>query len=136
MSEHDEFETIVAFYREWFDAMSRGDVDGVLGLLEEEFYLKGPNQPPATDKKILRKELKRVHRHYSETTEWEIEEYVLFDTAAVVRVAETATLVSRKGRERTRIEGVHLSLLARQPGGGWRLQSDVSSLNHPPPNPG
>jgi len=126
--------SINEFYRQWFGTIERADIDGFLGLLDDDFYLKGPNQPAITDKKTLRNSLTQFHQSYTEAIKWTIDELNIFETFAVVRLSEEVTLISRETEYTTKIEGIHFSLLNKKADGNWRLKSDVSSLNHPPPS--
>jgi ketosteroid isomerase-like protein len=127
-------ETINEFYQQWFGAMERGDIEGFLALLDDDFYLKSPNQPAATDKKTLRNALKQFHQSYSETINWNIDELNIFNMSAVARISEEVTLISKETEEVTKMEGVHFSLLNKKANGELCLKSDVGSLNHPPPS--
>lgn len=127
-------ESIEKFYQLWFGAMEQADIDGFLSLIEEDFYFKGPGQPAVQDKETLRSFLEQFHQNFTETVEWEIDEIRLFDSHAVVRVLEEVTLVPKQTGDPTKIEGVHFSLLSRKQDGSWRLQTDVSSLNHQSPD--
>lgn len=129
-------ESIKDFYQQWFGAMENADVERFLSLLADEFYLKGPNQPAITDKKILQDFIDQFHQSYTETVEWEIEEIKFFDNKALVRLSEATTLVSKESNDTTKIDGVHFAILSQQSDGIWKLESDISSLNHlPPSNP-
>lgn len=121
------------FYAQWFGAMEEGDIDRFLGLLDKNFYLKSPGQPPTTNREKLREGLEQFHSTYSETVEWKIEDLKVFDDYAVVRIAESVTLVDRQSSEPTRLEGVHLAVMKKNADGDWRLATDVSSFNHPVP---
>jgi len=126
--------SIQEFYQQWFGAMENADVDSFLSLFAEEYFSKGPNQPAVTDKQILREHLTQFHQSYMETVKWEIGEINLFENTAVIRLSEEVTLVSKENGDTTKIKGVHFELLSQQPDGNWKLKSDVSSLNHPPPS--
>ena len=131
--EKREFLTIQKFYRRWFGSMEQGKVEQFLNLLDDEFYLKSPGQPPTTSRSDLRADLESFHRAYTESVEWNIEDLRVFEGYAVVRVAESVTLSEKGGDTTTRLEGVHLALLRKNGEGNWRLQTDVSSFNHPLP---
>lgn len=126
--------SIQEFYQQWFGAMENADVDSFLSLFAEEFYFKGPNQPAVTDKQILKEHLTQFHQGYTETVKWEIDEINFYENTAIIRLSEMVTLISKENGDTTKIEGVHCALLSQKPDGNWKLKSDVSSLNHPPPS--
>lgn len=112
----------------------QADIDRFLPLFEDDFYFKGPAQPAVQDKETLRSFLEQFHQAFTETVKWEIAELKIFDLHAVVRILEEVTMASKKTGNTTKIEGVHFALLKKKADGNWRLQTDVSSLNHPPPD--
>lgn len=126
-------ESIQEFFQQWFRAMEQADAEGLVALLDEEFYLKGPGQPAVTDKNTLREFLEQFHQTYTETFEWEIDDLRVFESHAVVRLLEEVTLVSKQTGDTTKIEGVHMALLHKDDSSRWKMHTDVSSLNHPAP---
>jgi ketosteroid isomerase-like protein len=129
-----DYESIIEFYRAWFGSMEQADIERLLVLLEDDFYLKNPNQPAVKDKKTLKNALVQFFQNYSETIKWEIDELSVFNTSAVVRISEEVILISKKTEKETNLKGVHFSLLIKIADGKWRLKSDIGSLNHPPPS--
>lgn len=124
-------EEVEEFYRRWFGAMESGDAEATLELLADDFVLKGPGQPAVRHREELAGALRELHRRYAETVEWTLEDLRPADGWAVARVAERTTLVDRDSGETTPVRGLHLGVLVRDADGRWRLQTDVSSLDHP-----
>ncbi|MDX1639703.1 MAG: nuclear transport factor 2 family protein [Balneolaceae bacterium] len=118
------------FYQRWFETMEKKDIEGFLKLLTDEFYLKSPGQPPITHKSKLREGLAEYHDNFTSAVDWQIEDLRVFNTEAIVRVREKVTLKSVKGTETSVVEGVHMALLVNT-NDGWKVKTDVSSLDHP-----
>ncbi len=49
-----DHQSIQNFYQQWFGAMEQADIEGLLSLLDDEFYFKVPGQPAVQDKETLR----------------------------------------------------------------------------------
>ena len=126
---------VESFYRRGFGAMESGDAEATLRLLADDFVLKGPGLPAVRSREELAAGLRELHRRYAETVEWELEDLRVADGWAVARIAERTTLVARDSGEEIRIEGMHLAVLVRDAEGRWRLECDVSSLDHPVVSP-
>ncbi len=130
-TENAQQEAIKQLYARWFGAMESADVDGLLALLADDFLLKGPGQPPVSDRAVLRRALEEFHASLSEQVEYRIEEAHVAGDWAWVRISERAELTPKQGGEPVEIWGTHLAILARQPDGSWKVARDISSLDQP-----
>lgn len=123
---HDQ--SITDFYRLWFSAVERGDTEGLLDLVDEEFVLKWPFTPPLSDRDLLRQRLISLNQQARQEIEWKLEDGVVHGDWAWARVSERTTHRPLAGGAARTFSGSHLSILRRRRG-AWRLYRDQGSLD-------
>lgn len=123
-------EAIRQLYAQWFGALERGDVDGFMALLADDFVLKSPNRPAVSSRAVFRRNLESFYGAYSERVHYKLEDLEVSGDMAYVRISEETTLTPKQGGKDVTISGMHLAILARQPDGAWKVKREVSSLDH------
>jgi uncharacterized protein (TIGR02246 family) len=126
----DDKKSIQEFYVRWFDALTKGDAEKLIDLFEDEFYFKIPNHEVVKDKNVLLNLLHEFNSNYREKVDWKIDEILLIENKAFVRISENATIVSKNENESMHLSGVHSAILIKKNNSTWKLKSDVSSVNH------
>lgn len=127
----DDERAIREVYARWFGSMERGDVDGLLALLDDHFMLKSPSRPALADREALRRGLEALHAAATERIAYSVDEVQVVDGWAWARVSERTTIAPRDGSAPLSVSGMHLAILHRGADGAWRVARDVSSLDHP-----
>ena len=112
----------------WYGAMQEGRVAGLLSLVTHDVIVKPPGSPPIEGKNVLKEALSAFLEKNSETVEHEIEEVEVSGQVAFARVSESTTIWPRSGGNASSVNGMHLTILRRQPDGDWLIARDISSL--------
>ncbi len=123
-------EAIHHLYEKWFGAVERGDTQGLLELLADDFLLKGPSRPAVSSRAVLRRALDESFAAYTERIRYKVDEVEVLGDVAYARISEETTLTAKKGGKEVTISGMHLAILARGPDGAWKVKREVSSLDH------
>ena len=87
-----------------------------------------PGSAPIVGKSALEQALSAFLEAYAETVNYEVAEVEVGGELAFARILESATLLPRSGESASSINGMHLTILRRQPDGEWLVARDVSSL--------
>ncbi len=123
-----EVRAIRSVFQSWYRAMEGGDIAGLLLLVTPDVIVKAPGSPPIIGRSALGKALSTFLEAYSETVNYEVEEVEVSGQLAFARISERATILPRSGESASSINGMHLTILRRQPDGRWLVARDVSSL--------
>ncbi len=113
----------------WYRAMEAGDIAGLMTLVTTDVIVKPPGAPAVAGKGALEDALSGFFETHSESVRYEIEEIEVSDTLAFARISERATIQPRSGDPASSVNGMHLTLLRRQPDGRWLMARDISSLD-------
>ena len=119
---------IRTLFERWYRAMEDGNVAELLSLVTPDVIVKAPDLPPIQGSSALEQALAAFLDEYSETVDYEIAELEVSGQLAFARISETARIMSRSGSETSTINGIHFTILRRQPNGEWLLARDMSSL--------
>jgi ketosteroid isomerase-like protein len=122
---------IDALYTEWRDAIRRGDIDGVLSLLEPDYLLWSSGAPPLTID-ALRPRLAAALTAYEIEPSFEREEQIVSGDWAFERGWDIQTVEPRAGGPgRVQRQRVFL-ILRRGADGKWRF---ARGMAQPGPTP-
>jgi uncharacterized protein (TIGR02246 family) len=116
----DDAPEIAALHTRWSDAMSRGDIDAVLSMLEPSYVLWLPNAPEMTPE-TLRPVLAATFARGHVASSFECETRIVRDDLAVERGWDVQTLTpangepARSGRQRVTL------VLRRGDDHQWRI---------------
>ncbi len=119
---------IRTLFERWYRAMEDGNVAELLSLVTPDVIIKAPGAPPIQGSSAFGQALAAFLDEYSETVDYEIAELEVSGQLAFARISETARIMSRSGSETSTINGIHFTILRRQPNGAWLLARDMSSL--------
>ncbi len=112
----------------WYRAMQDGDVASLMSLVTPDVLVKPPGAPPIVGKDLLEQALSGFLETHSETVDYEVQEVEVCGQLAFARIRENATILPNSGEDGSSVNGMHLSILRRQPDGEWLLARDISSL--------
>ena len=126
--DNNDVRAVHEVFESWYRAMEDGDVGGLLSLVTPDVIVKPPGVVPVEGKDALEMALGAFFESSSETVFFEVEEVEQCGELAFARVSESATILPRSGADAMVVNGVHLTILRRQPGGEWLIARDVSSL--------
>ena len=124
----DDKLAIRTLFESWYSAMEDGDVATLLSLVTADVIVKAPGAPPIQGSAAFEQALTAFLEEYSETVDYEIAEVEVSGQLAFARISETATIMSKSGSKASTVNGIHLTILRRQPDGEWLLARDISSL--------
>lgn len=115
-------------FRSWYCAMEDGDVDRLISLVTTDVIVKPPGAAPIMGKDVLQHALSAFLKEQSETVDYEVQEVEVSGQLAFARILESATIRPKSGAESSTVNGMHLTVLRRQPDGEWLVARDISSL--------
>ena len=131
MNKTDESGDMIAIrgvFESWYRAMEDGDVSGVISLVTKDVFVKPPDAAPLEGDDALREALGAFLETYSETVDYDIQEIQVSGSLAFALVLERAEVKPKSGGDVSSVNGMHLTILRRQPGGEWLIARDISSL--------
>jgi len=112
----------------WYCAMEEGDVAELLSLVTTDVIVKAPGSEPISGKKQLERALNAFLQTHAETVDYEVDEVEKSGQLAFASISERATIQPRSGANTSIVNGLHLTILRRQPDGAWLIARDFSSL--------
>lgn len=124
----DENSAILALFERWYRAMEDGSVAELLSLVTHDVIVKAPGSPPILGIRALEQALTGFLEEHSEKVGYEVAEVEVSGELAFARISERTRIRSRAGSDVSTVNGVHLTILKRQPDGEWLIARDVSSL--------
>ena len=116
----DHHPEITAFHARWADAMSRGDVDAIMSMLEPSYVLWLPNAPEMT-RDALRPVLVATFARGRVESSFECEARVIRDGLAVERGWDVQTLTPANGEPARSARQRVTVVLRRGEDGEWRF---------------
>lgn len=119
---------IRAVFDSWYCAMEDGDVDRLTSLVTNDVIVKPPDAAPIVGKNVLQQALGTFLETHSETVDYDIQEVEISGELAFARILESAEILPRSGGNASPVNGIHLTILRRQPDGEWLIARDISSL--------
>ena len=111
----------------WYRAIEVGDVTGLMSLVTRDVIVKPPGSTPIEGEEALEQALSDFLQTHTETVAYEIEEVEISGRLAFTRISESATILPTSGAETFSVNGMHLTILRRQPNGEWLIARDISS---------
>lgn len=124
----DDKLAIRTLFERWYCAMEDGDVAKLLSLVTADVIIKAPGSPPILGISAVEQALTAFLEGHSETVDYEVAEVEVSGQLAFARISESARILSRSGSRAWSVNGMHLTILRRQPDGAWLLARDISSL--------
>ena len=118
-------------FESWYCAMEDGDVDALISLVTPDVIVKPPGAAPIMGVNALQQALSAFLDEHSETVDYKVQEVEVSGQLAFARILESTTIRPRSGAESSTVNGMHLTVLRRQPHGEWLLARDFSSLIGP-----
>ena len=131
MDETDDARDVLAIrtvFEAWYCAMEDGDVDRLTSLVTNDVIVKPPDAAPVAGKDALQQALGTFLETHSETVDYDIQEVEVCGRLGFAFILESAQIRPRSGGDATSMQGMHLSILRRQPDGEWLIARDISSL--------
>ena len=123
-----EVYAIRTIFESWYGAMEDGDVDRLISLVTPDVIVKPPGAAPIVGNEALRQALSAFLKEQSESVDFELQEVEVSEHLAFARILESATIRTMPGAESTTVNGMHLTILRRQPDGEWLIARNISSL--------
>ena len=123
-----EISAIRNIFESWYCAMEDGDVDRLMSLVTSDVIFKPPGAAPIIGENALRQALTTFLKEHSETIDYDVEEIEVSGPLAFARILESTTIRPKSGAESLAVNGMHLTVLRRQPDGEWLVARDISSL--------
>lgn len=123
----EDVRAIHELYADWFGAMEEGDVDRILSLVTDEVILKGGGGPAVRGRDALAVALRDFLDEFTEEVEYSVDEVEVAGEWAWARIDESTRIVPKDGRPPVTVTGMHLAVLRRDDGGGWRVARDVGA---------
>ena len=119
---------ISTVFESWYRALEDGDVDRLISLVTPDVIVKPPGAAPLVGKDVLAQALSAFLKEHSESVDFEVQEVEISGHLAFARILERATIRIRSGEESSTVNGMHLTILRRQPDGEWLIARNISSL--------
>ncbi len=119
---------IRTMFESWYRAMEGGDVDRLTSLVTDDAVVKPPDAAPIVGRDVLGQALGSFLETHSETVNYDILEVEVCGELAFARILESAHITSKSEGSSSTVNGMHLTILRRQPDGEWLIARDISSL--------
>ncbi len=119
--------------RQGAEAMTSGDLDGVVALYTDDAIEMGQNRPAIFGKAAIRALeeafFRRVNKAEVRTT---VENIQVSGDLAVVRAGFTVTITPKSGGNTTTIVAKSVRICHRQADGSWKIDTLVWNMDGPP----
>ena len=116
--------------KSWYCAMEDGNVARLLSLVTPDVIVKAPGSPPIAGKIELEQALCAFLEAHFETVDYAVEEVEVCGQLAFARILENTVIRPRSGANASSVNGMHLTILRRQPDGEWLVARDIGSLTN------
>ena len=114
----------------WREAMSQGDIDGLVALVAEDAEFWSHGQAPIVGRAALREAFSGVFSRFTLEQDFECVEVIAADDWALVRGTEVNRLTPKSGGDPAVQRQRAFSVLRREPDGVWRFARGMT--NTPP----
>ena len=112
-------------------SLEAGDLSAWLSLWTEDGVQMPPNEPPVIGKDQIQKANKAAFDQFTFEMEITNKEIQVAGDWAFSRGTYTATLSPKNGDQPVPIDGKFMTILERQPDGGWKIHRDIFNSNVP-----
>ena len=112
----------------WHRATAAGDVDTVLGLMDEDAMFLVAGKPPMKGRDAFEKSLRAVLASHSIQSTGEIEEVEVSGNLAYCLTLLTVRIMPRSGGAASERSGRTLSVFRKKANGSWLLARDANLL--------
>ena len=109
-----------------------GDISAWLSLWTENGVQMPPNEPPVIGKDQIQKRNKTVLDLFTFEIEITVEEIQVAGNWAFSRGIYTMTASPKNGDQPVPVDGKFMTILKRQPDGGWKIHRDIFNSNVSP----
>ncbi|HEV8453626.1 MAG TPA: nuclear transport factor 2 family protein [Gemmatimonadales bacterium] len=133
---HHEDETastaaVNEIWKEYSASLNAGDLDRWLALWTEDGVQMPPDEPVVVGKERIRARNRAVLDRFAFDIGITNQEVRTAGDLAVARGTYTATLTPKQGGGGIPIDGKFMTILVRQPDGGWKIHRDIFNSNVP-----
>ena len=113
-------------------SLEAGDISAWLSLWTENGIQMPPNEPPVIGKDQIQKRNKAALDQFTVEIEITNEEIRVAGDWAFSRGTYTATFSPKNGDPPVPVDGKFMTILKRQPNGGWKIHRDIFNSNVSP----
>lgn len=125
---------IRALVSDWHMASADGDVQRLAELMSEDVIFLAPGQVPMQGRDAFINAFKEGMKHYRIEAHGEVQEVSASGDLAYCRTQLSVVVTPHREGMPMRRYGYALSVLRRQPGGGWVIVRDANMLTAEPAN--
>ncbi|HEY4648681.1 MAG TPA: SgcJ/EcaC family oxidoreductase [Gemmatimonadales bacterium] len=119
-------------WKEYAASLNAGDIDRWMALWTEDGVQLPPNEPPVVGKEKIRARNGAVLQTFTFEIGITNQEVSTAGDWAYSRGSYRATLTPRGGGPAIPVDGKYMTILTRQPGGGWKIHRDIFNSNVAP----
>ena len=123
---------IHAIWSSYASSLEAGDIDAWLSLWTEDGVQMPPGEPAMVGMDQIRNRNGTALDLFSVEIDISVEEVRFVDDWAFSRGTYTATFSPKNGDEPNPVDGKFMTILVRQPEGGWKIHRDIFNSNVPP----
>ena len=117
---------------QYSSSLNSGDIDLWMSLWTDNGVQMPPGEPPVIGKDQIRARNKAVLDQFTFNMGITNEEVGVAGDWAFARGTYKATLTPQQEGEATFVDGKYMTILERQPDGGWKIHLDIFNSNVPP----
>jgi uncharacterized protein (TIGR02246 family) len=121
-----------AIWKEYTASLNAGDVERWAALWSEEGVQLPPDEPAVVGKQGIRDRMRAGLDRFTFDMAIANEETRAAGDLAFARGTYKATLTPKQGGKQVPIDGKFMTILVRQPDGGWKIYRDIFNSNVPP----
>jgi uncharacterized protein (TIGR02246 family) len=121
-------QTIRDVVARWHRATAAGDVDTVLGLMDDDAVFLVAGKPPMIGRSAFEKALRTVLASHSIESMGEVQEVEVSGSLAYCRTLLTVRISPRSGGATNERTGSSLSIFRKRADGSWSLARDANLL--------
>jgi uncharacterized protein (TIGR02246 family) len=114
--------------RTWHERTARGDIAGVLSLMEEDAMFLVTGKPPMSGRAEFEKGLQAILSHNRIESTASVEEVRVSGDLAYARTQLSVTVVPNNGSAPKSRQGSTLTIFRRVASGSWLLSRDANLL--------
>jgi uncharacterized protein (TIGR02246 family) len=119
-------------WKEYAASLNAGDIDRWMALWTEDGVQLPPDEPPVVGKEKIRARNGAVLQMFRFEIGITNQEVSTAGDWAYSRGSYRATLTPRTGGAAIPVDGKYMTILARQPGGTWKIHRDIFNSNVAP----
>jgi uncharacterized protein (TIGR02246 family) len=119
-------------WKEYAASLNAGDIDRWMALWTEDGVQLPPDEPPVVGKEKIRARNGAVLQMFRFEIGITNQEVSTAGDWAYSRGSYRATLTPRTGGAAIPVDGTYMTILARQPGGTWKIHRDIFNSNVAP----